>query len=80
MRTETLRMLDQSLHPSVYSRGKIRMRDRVADKMGGERRRGGKMFRNESPGEGGSSLGMKLSPQVCLSDTISGRVFHFSYK
>lgn len=56
------------------------MRDRVVDKLGSEGRRSGKTIRNESLGEGGSCLEMKLSPQVCHSETISGRVFSLSYK
>lgn len=70
---EPLRMLDQSLHPSVFSQEKIKLRDRGVDKMGSE-------GRSKTIREGGSSLEMKLSPQVCQYETISGRVFSLSYK
>lgn len=40
----------------------------------------GKATWNEGLGEGSSSLEMKLGPQVCESETISGRVFSLSHK
>lgn len=35
---------------------------------------------NKCLGEGSSCFEMKLNPQVCQSETISGRVFSLSYK
>lgn len=49
---------------------------RVEDERGSKWGNGG----NESLGEGSSRFEMKLSPQVCQSETISGRVFSLSYK
>lgn len=75
---KTLRTLDQFY--TVSSQEKIKTRHRVVDKMERRVRRSGKRIRNESLGGGGSSLELKLSPQVCQSETISGRVFSLSYK
>ena len=67
--------MEGGLHLSVFSQGVIQMRDRVVDKMRSKERRDGKAVRDEGLGEESCCLEMKLSPQVCQSKTISGRVF-----
>lgn len=76
MRKAALTTLDRSLHLSVFSQEKIKRKDRQREirwEAKGKRKWEGDWELRS--GEKGRVLEMKLSPQVCQCDTISGRVF-----